>query len=185
MNRQNLKRIKNLPPRVGGLVIVNIYLPLHKHTHTWIPAVCLLSHHHWWPPKGHRCLSLLPASLLPENTTREPLSVKIGFIWISLKKKNMLSHRVRIKVSPRSWANVSAAASAGRFRPSAVAGRVLHGSTSDGPGFLRSMESNPCLEQQTLRGRIGPPEAALIFSLSCITQNSAQVLTRLNVRARE
>lgn len=43
MNRQNLKRIKNLPSRVGGLVMVNIYLPLHKHTHTHTDTCSLLA----------------------------------------------------------------------------------------------------------------------------------------------
>lgn len=39
----------------------------HTHSHRGIPAVCWLSRHHCWPPKGHLCLSLLLASLLPET----------------------------------------------------------------------------------------------------------------------
>lgn len=32
-----------------------------------LPAVCWLSHHHWWPPTGHLCLSLPLASPPPET----------------------------------------------------------------------------------------------------------------------
>lgn len=65
----------------------------HTHTHTGIPAVCWLSRHHCWPPKGHLCLSLLLASLLPE--TQQHCWLVSCWNWSRWKNKTKQNNKTK------------------------------------------------------------------------------------------